>query len=570
MRIKQFFTSKIKNAKLKNKLMLIYFIAGFLPLMVTLIVAIFNIRRILRNNETDNLNAYINQATNTLDGQIVVYNNLYNYISFNQTIAQILNDKDSSAYTTYNNLVNVLDPMLYSLKNFHDEVNRATIYIDADITKHGTTLAPLSEIYENEWFKSVKADSTNHWYANTDKREAYSAGKMVLLDRVGTLGILYIDIDYESLFSPFVQDSFDNYGVFITDENGNIIYEHANFEQKNTRYQLSYEQFSKALSDGNGRYKIIPVHSEASGWNTYVYKPYSLMLSSARPIVSIAIFALAIGAAAIFGSIFIVSRFVTKRITYLQRNMQQVAKGNFQVEIQNDSTDEIGDLISGFDSMLSKINSLINEVYDGKIKEKEYEMSALQAQINPHFLYNTLSLINWKALEADQQDISKITLSLSTFYRTALNKGKNVMPIRDEIDNMRSYLNIQLMMHDYEFDTVIDIDEKILGYTTLNLILQPLIENAIDHGIDVNTSRRGALTITGREEGDEIVLAVADNGVGMSKEQAANILTQESKGYGVRNVNERIKLYYGEQYALKIESKVGEGTTVYVRFPKSS
>ena len=140
------------------------------------------------------------------------------------------------------------------------------------------------------------------------------------------------------------------------------------------------------------------------------------------------------------------------------------------------------------------------------------------------------------------------------------------MSLSDELRNMRSYLDIQLMMHDYDFDVEFDVDESIGQYQSLNLMLQPLIENAIAHGIDVKTDGRGKLTITGKEDGDLIVLTVADNGVGMSDEQAARILTEESKGYGVRNVNERIKLYYGEQYSLQIESKVGQGTKASIRF----
>ena len=171
------------------------------------------------------------------------------------------------------------------------------------------------------------------------------------------------------------------------------------------------------------------------------------------------------------------------------------------------------------------------------------------------------------ALETDQEDISKITLSLSTFYRTALNKGKNILRVRDEIKNMRSYLDIQLMMHDHEFDVDVEIDECILDYNILNLILQPLIENAIDHGIDLKTNGRGGIKIIGKKQNDEIVLIVSDNGVGMSKEQAESILTNKSNGYGVKNVNERIKLYYGEQYQLKIESEIGIGTKVKVTIP---
>lgn len=195
-------------------------------------------------------------------------------------------------------------------------------------------------------------------------------------------------------------------------------------------------------------------------------------------------------------------------------------------------------------------------------------MRALQAQINPHFLYNSLSMINWKALEAEQEDISQITLSLSTFYRTALNKGKNILLVKDEIANIKSYLDIQLAMHDNSFDVVYDIDESILKYETLNLILQPLLENAIGHGIDVKTDGRGEIRIEGKENGDFLDFTVSDNGVGMTKTQAALILSKSSNGYGVSNVNERIKLYYGEEYAVKIESTPGTGTKVMLHFPK--
>ena len=153
--------------------------------------------------------------------------------------------------------------------------------------------------------------------------------------------------------------------------------------------------------------------------------------------------------------------------------MKATETGNLGMVIENDSTDEIGDLINGYNSMSKRLDETVNEVYQSKIKEKEYEMRALQAQINPHFLYNSLSMINWKALEAEQEDISRITLSLSTFYRTALNKGKNILLVKDEIANIKSYLDIQLAMHDNSFDVVYDIDDSILKYETLNLILQP-------------------------------------------------------------------------------------------------
>ena len=221
--------------------------------------------------------------------------------------------------------------------------------------------------------------------------------------------------------------------------------------------------------------------------------------------------------------------------------------------------------------MERKLNYLINEVYKSKIKEKEYEMKALQAQINPHFLYNTLSLINWKAIESGKRDISKITLALSAFYRTSLNKGNSITHISGEIENMRSYLSIQLMLHDDGFDVTEDIDDSVLEYTCPNLILQPLIENAIDHGIDVMPEgRRGAISISCKDMDTYIQFIVKDNGIGMTKEQTVKILTKDSKGYGVRNVNERLKLCYGEEYPMIIKSKENAGTEVIITIPKKN
>jgi len=254
-------------------------------------------------------------------------------------------------------------------------------------------------------------------------------------------------------------------------------------------------------------------------------------------------------------------------IQNLAKNMEEVEKGNMAITITSDAKDEIGELIRGFGNMITRINHLINEVYAGEVARKEAEMKALQAQINPHFLYNSLSLINWKAIDADQEDISRITLLLSRFYRTALNKGKNVISVREEISNVQSYIDLQLMMHDDSFKVEYDFSDEIMEYAMPNLILQPLIENAIDHGIDLKEGGEGVLTLKGYQEGEEFVLSVSDNGIGMTAEQAESILTESSKGYGVKNVQDRIRHFYGNEHGLKVESVVGKGTTITMRFP---
>ena len=275
-------------------------------------------------------------------------------------------------------------------------------------------------------------------------------------------------------------------------------------------------------------------------------------------------------------SITATSGFITKRIRKLKASMAKVEQGDFDAVIRTEDKDEIGELIHGFNEMTTQTKNLITQVYEGRISQKESEMKALRAQINPHFLYNSLSLINWKAIEYEQDDISRITLALSNYYRTSLNKGKNTLMLEQEVSNVRSYIEIQQVMHDNSFDVDIDISSDILKAESLNLILQPLVENAIDHGIDLLTDRRGVITIRGsrcpyintaNENIDIVCLSVADNGVGMDENMCQSFLTAESKGYGARNVNDRIRLFYGEEYHLEVKSIVGAGTTITIKFP---
>lgn len=557
-----------QNLRLSGKLLVIYILAGLLPIMITLTITYHEMKKILWDRETMILESYLTQTTDALDNELEIYNNLSNYISYNQSIAKILSS-DQSTYQNYEQVASVIDPLLSSIMYFHDDVKQVTIYTDACQVKHGSTIAPITTLENEEENYGMVGDNQIHWIVNAKDKTAYSLNRMAMLEQKKAKGLLYVGVDYDSVFQPFNNETvFDNYGVVIEDAEGNCIFKKSVFTEEKQPYELSEEQFFATVGQKNSGYQFIKWESKASGWKIWIYKPDRLIISSVQPILIIAAAAILVSLMAAIACICIISEFITKRISKLQKKMRNLETGNLGMEIENDSTDEIGDLINGYNSMTKRLDATINEVYRSKIKEKEYEMRALQAQINPHFLYNSLSIINWKALEADQEDISRITLSLSTFYRTALNKGKNILLVRDEIANIKAYLDIQLTMHDDSFDVIYDIDDSILKYETLNLILQPILENAIHHGIDLKQDGRGEIRISGKEDDKDIRFAVSDNGVGMTKEQAELILTADSKGYGVRNVNERIKLYYGAEYAVCIDSEVGRGTTVTIHFPK--
>ena len=555
-----------RNMKFRYKLITTYILLGIIPMTIMGLVWYNQTRTILMKQEKSSIENYLTQAVSNMDNQLRIYNNLSDYIAFNQQISHVVSHEYDSYYDMYNQFSNVLDPMLASLKYFHSDINQITIYTKNNVVKHNTTLAPITEIENEDWYKIIKGNNDIHWFVSQDEKKVFCARNIPTLENNYEVGVLYVQVDYEKLFESFKQMNDSNYGIFIMDELGNNIFNFDQFEDPNKSRKMTFDEFNKGIGKEN-IYTIVTAHSVNNNWTVSLYKPQKLIYESTNFMITgnvIAIMLLIVFSIIITS---VLSKVMVSGLEKLRANMEEVEKGNMEITVKSNNEDEVGALIRGFEKMILQIKALIEDVYESRLIQKDYEMKALQAQINPHFLYNSLSLINWMALETDQEDISKITLSLSTFYRTALNKGKNILRVRDEIKNMRSYLDIQLMMHDHEFDVDVEIDECILDYNILNLILQPLIENAIDHGIDLKTDGRGGIKIIGKKQNDEIVLIVSDNGVGMSKEQAESILTNKSNGYGVKNVNERIKLYYGEQYQLKIESEIGIGTKVKVTIP---
>ena len=563
--------TKKKGMRLKSKLAMVYILAGFLPIVVILFVNYFQMRSVFKNQEMNTLYSFINRSTLDLDNEFKRYAELAELITKDKNVNDIL----STIYLDDNRINEKFDlsvaPSLDTFIYFHNEVSKITIYTDRIADYKNKYLAPIEELKKADWYDTITASRNNNWIADTDEKTIVLVRKMQDLEENGITGYFYEKINYDNVFESLGENISDNYGICFSGSLGQNIYSYDTFTDKNKNYNLSLPEITKKYSDKNKDYFIVKKTIPETGWNVWLYKPEKLMGNSIRQINIITFGGTLVCLVATFMCIRFTAIFVTTRIGKLQKAVARVEKEDFSYTLNTTSQDEIGELITSFSKMERKLNYLINEVYKSKIKEKEYEMKALQAQINPHFLYNTLSLINWKAIEAGKRDISKITLTLSAFYRTSLNKGNNITHISGEIENMRSYLSIQLMLHDDGFDVTEDIDDSILEYTCPNLILQPLIENAIDHGIDVMPDgRRGAISISCKDMDTYIQFIVKDNGIGMTREQTIKILTKDSKGYGVRNVNERLKLCYGEEYPMIIKSKENTGTEVIITIPKKN
>lgn len=555
---------RFQDIRFRRKLIITYIFVGVIPIIVLGTFCYNQSRQQLIEREKNNMQDYMQQAVSTLNNQMQIYDNLSDYLSYNEGIKQVVGYHYKNYYEMYEHFKEELDPLVLSMTYFHNNVKQVTIYTNNKVVKHNTTIAPISEIEDTQWYSDVKESRKILWFVDKENKQTFSCRSMPSLKKVGYDGILYISVDYNSLFESFRNTSSSNYGVYIVDGEGKLIYDYQKFDKDNEKFSLTYSQF---VNENLNAYTVMNTTAAYSDWNVYVYKPNALLMQDVWQMIFGIIVVALICIVASICVVTMISKLMVGGMEELTANMAKIGPGHMEINVTSDAKDEVGELIRGFGKMIDEINRLINEVYESKISQKEYEMKALQAQINPHFLYNSLSLINWKALEAEQTDISRITLRLSSFYRTALNKGRNVLKISDEINNVKAYIDIQLMMHDNDFDVDIDVDEEILEYETLNLILQPLIENSIDHGIDLLEDRRGRIQITGKRVDNCIYLSVEDNGVGMDEEKAEVILTQGSKGYGVRNVNQRIQLYYGKEYSLKVESIVGVGTKMTICIP---
>lgn len=557
----------VNGIKLRYKLAIFYSLFCFLPVMLLFLLSFLQMRSIIDDKEKLNLQSYLQQSVSSMDRTLDGYNSLSDYIAFDRTLAEAFSMEYGTPYEQYEQLTQKVDPILRSSSYFHGGMQRITIYTDNGMVKHDTTVAPVSEIEETDWYQKTLEHPGLNWFVNYPEKTLFSARKLAFSGAREGVNILYMDVDYQKLFTPYAETLISECGLYITDQEGKLVFEESRFSGKNQNYDLTYSEFLEQRDRGSADYTILCEQSNTTGWTVWLYQPVGLAGESMRPIGVMAGVTILICIFAAVLAYFITSGMVSGRIERLTCLMQEVQEGSMDMQVGSDDRDEIGMLYRGFGSMMKRIRTLINEVYLGKITQKEAELKALQAQINPHFLYNTLSLINWKALAAGEEDISRMTLAMSAFYRTALNRGRNVLQVEAELSNTRAYLEIQSMLHDGDFDYEIEVQPEILQCESLNLILQPLVENAIHHGIEEKTDGRGKITVRGWKEDNCVWFMVEDNGVGMEQKVADKILTMESKGYGVRNVDERIRLCYGEKYAMKVESVVGKGTKMTIHFP---
>lgn len=264
---------------------------------------------------------------------------------------------------------------------------------------------------------------------------------------------------------------------------------------------------------------------------------------------------------------------IIQPISQLNQATEKIAQGDFNARAQADSEDEVAELAVSFNKMAGSMQSLIDKVKEDERKMRKADLRLLQEQIQPHFLYNTLDTIVWLIESNEPDEAVTMVVALSDFFREILSKGKEFISIKEEEKHISSYLQIQEMRYRDILEYDIQLDQVIYKYQILKLTLQPVVENALYHGIKYKRAK-GCIHIHGEKEGDIIRLTVRDDGVGMDEEELEQLRQQiekpcqeTEKGFGLANVNERIHMYFGPEYGMKIQSQKGKGTTVEIVIP---
>jgi two-component system sensor histidine kinase YesM len=316
-----------------------------------------------------------------------------------------------------------------------------------------------------------------------------------------------------------------------------------------------------------------------NGWHILYAVP---LASLTKELISIKVFVVVLILLCLLLSIpfmMLLTSFITAPINTLLLSMKRFQNGHFNERVDIKYRDEIGELSRGYNSMVTNIKTLVDEVYVLQLKEKEAELKALQSQINPHFLYNMLDTIFWEAEAAGQNQISEMIINLSRLFRLSLNRGKSFTNVKKEKELIELYLSLQKMRFKDLLDYQVEIPNEIEGYVILKLILQPFIENALVHGVERKRGG-GYLSVTGEIIGESLRFIIEDNGPGIDEATIKKILESEAEsdvnttpdtaGYAIQNVNARLKLYYKDGYRLNYFSVPGKGTRVEIIIPAVS
>lgn len=492
-----------------------------------------------------------------------------------------------------NDSINTQFQLLYDTNK--DVIESIAVFtLDGDLLESApaSSLKPATDITGQEWFQLAMDKPENLHFSGLNlqnlfigKEEQYSW--VISLSRVVSLnygvrsrpGILLIDLRYSGIKEIFDNVSLGNDGyIYLINSDGELMY-HPRLQLISSGLVHENNGAAALYRDGNyeetfeGAKRTVTVKSVGyTGWRIVGVTPEKgLALSTLKSNIFFAFLVFFLLTILVLINSYISSK-VSKPLHSMEESVRQVESGDLDVIFDSSGYFEVRRLAGAMQEMTLRIKQLMRDIVAEHEAKRRSELDTLQSQINPHFLYNTLDVIVWMIENERKGEAVRIVTALAKFFRISLSRGRTIIPVRDELAHVDSYLMIQNMRYKNRFTYSIEADEETKGLAVIKLVLQPLVENAIYHGMEYMDGD-GEILITARINGDDLLLKVSDNGPGMPPEIARGLLEREftpsrkGSGIGVRNVHERIRLQFGEGYGLTIKSYPDEGTVATIRLP---
>lgn len=562
---------KLKSIKF---LMIIYFTA-----IITIGMVFTGITLYQKFNET--ARKYASQSVDQLASQVK-----YSVDTYTRNMMDISNTLYYRIIKNQNITGNTFTPQMRVIQTTNNNIANLAIFKSTGELIAASKYSKVKEttdIRQQAWFKNAMEKPENIHFTSPHKQNLFeeddawviSLSRVVSLNEDGEIiqGILLVDMNLngiKNICDPIAEGKTGN--VYILTPEGDMIY--GDTDALFSEYGISSIERLKAKQIASEKEKFILTSKTAgyTGWRIVGVWQLDKLLMTFTEIKDFLILVLLIAMImCILGTLYISSR-LSRPLYRLQKSMKLVEQGNFDIRAEEDGEYVVSELSKTFNKMLVRIRELMDEIVKEQDHKRKNEVEILQSQINPHFLYNTLDSIIWLVEDEKVDEATQMITALSRFFRISISSGRNIITVREELEHARNYLAIQKIRYKNKFNYEIIVDDDVLEAKTIKLLLQPLIENALYHGIEY-IHYEGHIVIKAYQEDNLLVYEVQDNGIGMREETRARLfdesyhITTKGSGVGVKNVNKRIQLYYGIKYDMEVISELEEGTTILIRIP---
>lgn len=576
----------IKNLNLRYQLILSYIPIFIISLLIIDLVSYYLMATTLKNNSRKFVNETAKIISRDITKNLNQYDEISSSIAFDENLSSLL----SGEINDYNYFIksNKVKQKLYYFTQNSKDIKSIFIYPinrSAVIRSNSNIIYNDMNYVDDEYFKSFASNAeTKLWSTNAVAGYDPEGGNYLYFSRAIpnfgiSNGLIQMQIREKSIFDIYKDSSFGKDStIFIIDENGYVV-SHPDKKKISTRIETSQIQkinqnsgsFTTEIDGKN--YMIVYNAIASSKWTLIATIPMDYIQSNNQWLLNTNLIIIMIS----FIFVILISVWVSSKIASplerVGKAMKQLEKGDFEVRLDYDSDNEMGKIYKRYNAMAAEIKNLMEVIRKEEKKKKEAYIKVLQAQIKPHFLYNTLFTIKCLASIKKQSQIEELLDSLIKLLMASISKGGEFVSVYEEIDYIKNFALIQKYRFEDKFKIIFDISSEIQDCIVPKLILQPIIENSIVHGMDSEISFI-EVKIEGRVEGEDIVFRIRDNGKGIDADKI-NMMLQVSEnnnkngfnGMGIKNVNERIKLYFGEQYGLYYLSNIENGTEVIMRLP---